>query len=227
MTLTSNQKEGLVLLDKPVSKSSFYLVSVLRRLTNIRKIGHAGTLDPFATGLMILLVGKNYTKKADTFLKLNKEYIANVKLGQNTDTYDTEGKTTFESSIEPTTLQIEEAIERFQGGYSQIPPMFSAKKVKGKKLYELARAGVEIPREPKDVQVDIELISYSYPDLKIHVKCSSGTYIRSLAYDIGQTLGCGAHLSELVRTKIGSYELKDAQTLDELDKGAPLNFGTV
>ncbi len=205
----SVKQEGLLPICKPVSKTSFSLVSILRRLTGIRTIGHAGTLDPFADGVMLLLIGKPYTRQSNQFLNQDKAYRATIHLGVTTDSYDIEGQITAQSPYIPTLLEVQEALNKFQGNILQTPPMFSAKKIQGKKLYELARKGITIERQPVPVTVHIELINYSYPKLEINVECSKGTYIRSLAYDIGIELTCGAHLSQLTRTRSGCYTLED------------------
>lgn len=207
--MNNNTPSGLLLVNKPKGKTSFSLVSAIRKICNVQKVGHAGTLDPFASGVMILLVGKNYTRLSDSFLHQDKEYIATLHLGVRTNSYDIEGETLSTSDIIPTEDQIVEVLSRFQGTISQIPPMFSAKKVQGKKLYELARKGIEIQRAPQTVTVDIQFLSYEYPYLCLKIACSKGTYIRSLAEDIGLALGCGAHLNSLTRTRSGLYSLAD------------------
>ncbi len=201
--------EGILPINKPIGKTSFSLVSSLRKLTNIKTIGHAGTLDPFASGVMILLIGKPYTKLSSSFLNQDKQYLATLHLGITTDTYDLDGQITAQSPLIPTESQLEQALLEFQGTIQQIPPMFSAKKVQGKKLYDLARKGITIPRAPITITTKIELISYIYPYIQLKVDCSKGTYIRSLAHDIGTVLGSGAHLSQLNRTKSGSFQLLD------------------
>src|SRR5665213_334884 len=201
--------EGVLPIVKPKSKMSFSLVSSLRRLTSIRTIGHAGTLDPFADGVMVLLIGKPYTQLSNKFLNQDKEYRATVCLGIITDSYDIEGQITAQNPHIPSLYDIEQTLLKFQGTILQTPPMFSAKKVDGKKLYELARKGITIEREAVPVSLRIELISYSYPYLELNVQCSKGTYIRSLAFDIGNELTCGAHLSALTRTRSGSVLLSD------------------
>lgn len=206
---TTNLIEGILLINKPKGCTSFSLVATLRRCLGVKKIGHAGTLDPFATGVMVLLVGRNYTRLSDNFLEKDKEYIAQLHLGIVTDTYDCEGAIQSQSPTIPTIEQVQEAIEQFQGDIDQIPPMYSAKKVKGKKLYELARRGIEIERAPVKVHLSIEIIHYAYPYLEIKVSCSKGTYIRSLAHDLGKVLECGAHLSALCRTRSGVFKLED------------------
>ncbi len=200
---------GILLVNKPKGKTSFSLVSALRRMYGIQKIGHAGTLDPFATGVMIMLVGKEYTRLSDRFLNQDKEYIATLRLGIRTDSFDCEGQVESSSDLVPTEQEILNVIPRFQGKILQTPPMFSAKKVQGKKLYELARKGISIEREAKEVELTIRILSYEYPYLSLHVQCSKGTYIRSLADDIGLALGCGAHLSDLTRTRCGPFHIGD------------------
>ncbi len=201
--------QGLLLVNKPKGKTSFSLVSALRRLTGVQKIGHAGTLDPFAQGVMILLVGKNFTRCSDQFLNQDKEYLAELTLGVATDSYDSEGTIVSESPYVPTLEQIETALLSFQGTLLQTPPMFSAKKVDGTRLYELARKGISIEREAVSVTMHTELISYDYPRLTLRVSCSKGTYIRSIAHDLGAMLTCGAYLSDLTRTRSGAYLLSE------------------
>lgn len=202
-------KTGILLVDKAPGSTSFHLVSLLRRLTNIQKIGHAGTLDPFATGVMVMLLGREYTCRSNEFLCSDKEYRAALKLGIATDTYDIEGQVMVRSEKIPDLKEIELALKSFCGEILQIPPMYSAKKVEGKKLYDLARKGITIERQPVKVQVKIKLISYNYPKLDIEVACSKGTYIRSLAHDIGQTLNTGAHLFELARIRSGPFHISE------------------
>lgn len=172
------------------------------------------------TGVMVMLVGKQYTKLSDTFLGADKEYTAVLKLGIETDSYDCDGQVTAESPIVPSPADIENALENFQGTVMQTPPMFSAKKVGGKKLYELARKGVTIERQPVEVRMKTELLEYSYPFLTLSVQCSKGTYIRSIAHDLGRLLGCGAHLIDLTRTRSGEYSINaciDGSILDKSD----------
>lgn len=213
--------QGILLIDKPIGKTSFSLVAALRRILGVRKIGHAGTLDPFATGVMVLLIGRNMTKLSDRFLCEDKEYLAQVHLGEATDTYDCEGTITFQSPLVPTPSEIKAIIQEFQGEIQQIPPMHSAKKVNGKKLYELARQGKVIERQPAKVTLQIEILDYHYPYLNLRVKCSKGTYIRSLADDIGKKLGCGAHLSNLKRTRSGPFKVDDCLDGSQLFIASP------
>ncbi|MBS0625457.1 MAG: tRNA pseudouridine(55) synthase TruB [Verrucomicrobia bacterium] len=207
--MNREQPKGILLVDKSPGSTSFHIVAQLRRLLKIEKIGHAGTLDPFATGVMVMLIGRDYTRRSDEFLCNDKAYRATLRLGVSTDSYDIEGQVTSQSDKVPTPDEVSLAIATFQGKVSQVPPMFSAKKIQGKKLYELARKGIEIERQPVLVELKTKLIRYEYPELEIEVECSKGTYIRSLAHDIGQMLGCGAHLSSLVRLRSGQFRLED------------------
>ncbi len=195
------------------------MVGYLRKVTNIKKIGHAGTLDPFATGLLIIGIGRDATKQLDEFQKLPKTYIATLRLGATSDTYDRTGKIT-ETTVPDKIISEKDILITFQyfiGKQNQIPPMYSAKKVNGKKLYELARKGIEITRKPNKIEIfSIELLSFDYPYLKIQVHCSSGTYIRSLAHDIGQKLGVTAYCDELERTAIGKYTVVQAHDPKEI-----------
>ena len=204
---TIEKLSGILLIDKPKGKMSFSLVSRLRKLLGVKKIGHAGTLDPFATGVMVMLIGKEFTKLSDTFLANDKEYIATLKLGVTTDSYDCDGEISNTSDFIPSQEMIEAAVAKFQGKISQIPPMFSAKKIQGKKLYDLARKGVTIERQPVEVMVKTTLIEYNYPFLILNVYCSKGTYIRSIADELGKILTCGAHLIDLKRTKSGAFTI--------------------
>jgi len=218
-----NAQEGFILINKPAGITSHDVVDKLREITRIKKIGHAGTLDPFATGLLILGIGREFTKKLSIFQKKDKEYIATLRLGAESDTFDKEGKIV-EKKVKkiPERKEIEEVLKNFLGEIEQIPPAFSAKKIKGKKLYELARRGIKVKPKPQKVKIyEISILEYEFPYLKIKVKCSSGTYIRSLANDIGKKLGCGAYIEELIRTKIGEFSVEKAI---ELSKLTPQNW---
>ena len=171
-TLPTKISEGVLLVDKPEGKTSFSLVTALRKLTRIETIGHAGTLDPFATGLMVMLIGKNFTRLSQTYLCQDKEYVCKLHLGITTDSYDCDGKTTATSPLIPTLADIEKALLSFQGEIQQTPPMFSAKKVDGKKLYELARKGITIERKAAAVKVTSEFLAYEYPYLIVRFKCT-------------------------------------------------------
>jgi tRNA pseudouridine55 synthase len=200
---------GILLIDKPRGRSSFSLIPGLRKVTGVKTIGHAGTLDPFATGVMVMLVGKQFTQMSQKFLSDEKEYEATLLLGSATDTFDCDGKIVERAEKVPTPEEIETCLKKFQGTLLQTPPMFSAKKIQGKKLYELARKGVTVERKQVPVQVKTTLLSYEYPHLKLHFVCSKGTYVRSLADEIGKELGCLAHLSALTRLRSGAFHLKE------------------
>lgn len=204
-------KEGILLVDKPSGCLSFRLVTVTRRLLGVQKVGHAGTLDPLATGVMVLLVGKKYTQQAEKLIADDKEYRATVCLGAETDTCDADGKVTVRSAAVdfPDLAAIEMGLRRFQGWQDQVPPMFSAKKVQGKKLYELARRGIEIERAAVSVYMEIELLGYEPPFVHLDIRCSKGTYIRSLARDLGEMLGCYGHLSALQRRRSGCFGIEE------------------
>lgn len=211
--------EGILPIDKPRGRSSFSLIPSLRKKLQVQKIGHSGTLDPIASGVLIFLIGKNYTKLQGELMKADKEYTATLFLGVATDTYDTEGKITHTSMHKPTLEQIAEALESFQGEILQLPPMFSAKKQKGKRLYSLARSGITVVRESVPVWMRVSLQSYSYPYLYLHIHCSSGTYIRSIANDLGNLLGCYAHIEELCRTRCGKFSLSNCVSFTEIIQG--------
>jgi tRNA pseudouridine55 synthase len=201
--------EGILLLNKPVGKTAFHLVSMLRKATRVKTIGHAGTLDPFATGVMVMLIGRPFTQLSNRFLEQDKEYETIVRLGISTDSYDCDGQETGKSDLVPSFEDVEQALLQFQGTIQQIPPMFSAKKIGGKKLYDLARKGIEIERQPVSLTVKTQLLAYNYPNLQLRISCSKGTYIRSIAHDLGKLLGCGAHLTSLTRLRSGPFLLKD------------------
>lgn len=216
-----SELQGLLLVNKPQGRTSFSLVAALRRILGVKKIGHAGTLDPMATGVMVMLVGSNYTRLSNQFLNDDKEYIAEITLGIETDTYDAEGTVLNRSDEVLSEEQIHKALEDFQGDILQVPPMYSAKKINGRKLYELARQGREVEREAVKVNIQATVQGYHYPILRLHVKCSKGTYVRSIAHDLGKKLGCGAHLSALSRVRSGKFQLADC-----ID-GAMLNLSTL
>lgn len=214
----------MLLINKPPGMTSHDVVDRVRVATNERRVGHAGTLDPFAEGLLIVLVGREETKRQAEFMKLDKVYEATFVLGEERDTDDATGKLRSSFSSEktneaPTRSVIKEVMQNFVGEIDQMPPAYSAKKIKGKKAYELARAGIEPELKPKKITIyNLEILDYQWPELKIRTKVSSGTYIRALARDIGRELQTGAYVKELKRTSIGKYKLKDAKGLDELGK---------
>jgi tRNA pseudouridine55 synthase len=209
----------ILLIDKPKDWTSFDVVAKIRGVYTKKegkkvKVGHAGTLDPFATGLLIVLLGQA-TKDQDSYMKQDKEYEATLRLGKTSTTGDPEGEIKEVSELVPDIKDIERVLSEFVGEISQTPPAFSAIKVDGKRAYKLAREGKEVKIEPRKVTIySIELLSYEYPNLKILVKCSSGTYIRTLGEDIGGSLKCGAYLTDLRRTAIGEYKVSDARPID-------------
>lgn len=207
MEVATEIKEGILLIDKPQGRTSFSLIRALVRLIGVKKIGHAGTLDPFATGVMVMLIGRRFTRLSDVLLFEDKEYSAIAYLGTTTDSYDCDGKVVGTSKKVPTMEEIQKAVSYFQGEIQQIPPMFSAKKVQGKKLYEYARKGLSIERKSATVQVCLQVTNYEYPRLHFTVRCSKGTYIRSIAHELGNMLGCGAYLEELRRLRSGSFSI--------------------
>ena len=214
--------EGILLVDKPIGCTSFAMVAKARRKFGVKKIGHGGTLDPFASGLLVLLVGRSYTKRASEFLEGDKEYQARLFLGTATDTFDLDGTPTDVSDYVPTQQEIETVVASFQGPQLQVPPMFSAKKIAGKRLYELAREGKVVERAAVQVDIAISNIRYEFPYLDILVRCSKGTYIRSLAHDIGRSLGTFAHLVALRRTRSGNFAVTDACTAESLQDPASI-----
>lgn len=211
--------EGILLVHKPTGMTSHDVVARVRRKFNIKKVGHAGTLDPLATGLLIMLIGKA-TKQFDRFMSFDKAYRAQMILGQVTDSADTQGQILSQKPIGGIDLtMIENAALKFKGEIKQVPPMVSAVKVNGKKLYELARQGIEIQRQPRLIRIDtLDVQKFQAPHVDIFVRCSKGTYIRQLAADIGDELRCGACISAIERTEIGPYHLDDAVELDKINE---------
>lgn len=213
--------DGILFIDKPAGMTSFGVVARVRRILSQQnskkmKVGHTGTLDPFATGLMILCIGKE-TKNAMTYTKLDKVYDATIRLGQTSSTGDPEGEVADVSDRRPSKQDIEKVLETFIGEIMQQPPIFSALKIGGQRAYKLARSGkdFEIPKRPVAIH-SLELVDYNYPELKIRTHVSSGTYIRSLASDIGEALQTGAYCIELRRLKIADWDVEQAQALASL-----------
>ena len=215
----------LLLIDKPKGWTSFDVVNKVRGLIrhkyNIKKIkvGHSGTLDPMATGLLLICTG-SWTKELHHLTGLDKKYTGLITLGIETDSYDAEGKETDRREVPPlTTDDITKHLQPFFGEFEQLPPIFSAIKKDGKPLYELARAGKEVKTEARRVKVyDLQVMNYAPPVVEIMVHCGSGFYVRSLAHDLGEQIGCGAHLSGLIRTDVGEYQLKDAFSVEDVIK---------
>lgn len=210
--------DGIINVRKEKGFTSHDVVAKLRGITRQKKIGHTGTLDPDATGVLPVCFGKA-TKLCDMLTEKEKAYEAVLLLGKTTDTQDISGEVKKECSVEGITQdQVRETILSFVGEYDQIPPMYSALKVNGKKLYELAREGVEIERKPRKIQIyRIEIREINLPEVRFEVWCSKGTYIRTLCNDIGEKLGCGGCMSSLIRTKSGIFTLEESKSLDEIE----------
>lgn len=210
-------EEGrVILINKPLEWTSFDVVRKIRNIIKIKKVGHAGTLDPLATGLLIVCTGK-FTKKINEYMAQEKEYTGTFTLGAVTPTFDLESEPeNFQSINEVTEETIIETSKKFLGEIMQLPPIHSAIKQKGKPVYLLARKGVEVIMEPRKITIhSFEITSISLPVISFKVVCTTGTYIRSLANDFGAALGCGAYLSSLCRTRIGNFTLKEALSIDE------------
>ena len=207
---------GFLLLDKPIGMTSNEALQRTKRLFNARKAGHSGSLDPIATGLLPLCFGEA-TKMAQFLLDADKRYWAIFKLGEATTTYDAEGEVTVSRPVKVNKSDVAMAITEFQGKIKQIPPMYSAVKQGGQPLYKLARQGIEVERQPREVNIfEMKLVDLRGDQLEVEVHCSKGTYIRTLAHDIGEKLGCGAHVTQLRRLSVGGFNLEQAVTLDTL-----------
>jgi len=202
---------GILNVDKPKGLTSHDVVDLVRRAARQKKVGHAGTLDPIATGVLPLCLG-NATKLSEYLTAEEKEYRLVCRLGIVTDTQDITGEVQEEHDASGVTqAHVEKVLEDFRGTIQQIPPMVSAKRHKGKRLYDLARQGIEVEREPVEVRVnELELLSFSNPDIQLRAVCSKGTYVRTLCHDIGRSLGCGGAMAELVRTRCGTLEVEDS-----------------
>ncbi len=209
--------EGILNIDKPQWLSSHDVVARVRRICGTRRVGHAGTLDPLATGVLLVCVGRA-TRLSEYLMGQQKTYKATVRLGQTTNTYDAEGDVEEERPfVHTSSSDIEDSLNAFRGPIEQLPPIYSAIKVKGQPMYKLARQGKEVERRPRPVTIyKLDLLDWTPPFLKLHVVCSTGTYIRSLAHDIGQRLGCGGHITELRRTAVGDFAVSDAVSLETL-----------
>lgn len=215
------QEDSILLVDKPSAMTSFGVVARVRRQLREHfgkkvKVGHTGTLDPFATGLMIIVTGKK-CRDAMQYSKLDKVYEATVRLGQTSTTGDPEGELTNISDREPSRAEVEAALRQFEGIITQRPPVFSAIKINGQRAYKLARQGIEVEVPERQVTIySIELLDYTYPNIRLRAHVGSGTYIRTLAEDIGKVLETGAYCSELRRTKVGEWSVADAVLVDEV-----------
>jgi tRNA pseudouridine55 synthase len=217
---TNTAEEGrVILINKPLKWTSFDAVNKLRYILKMKKIGHAGTLDPLATGLLIICTGK-FTKRIEEFMGMEKEYTGTFVIGQTTPSYDLETEVSEKKDISKITSgNIQVTTTSLTGKISQLPPMHSAIRVGGKRAYHFARDGKEIKLEPRDVEIkEFEITKINLPEVQFRIVCSKGTYIRSIARDFGITLGVGAYLSELCRTRIGNFKLEDAVSFEDIVK---------
>ena len=209
---------GIVIVDKEKGYTSHDVVNVIRKIFQTRKVGHTGTLDPDATGVLPICIGKG-TKVCDMLTFSDKEYVARVRLGVETDTQDISGEVIKESPVNVSLEELENTKEKFVGDIMQIPPMYSAIKIGGKKLCDLARKGIEVERKPRPVTIySIDISDFDGKEFDMRVACSKGTYIRTLCHDIGKTLGCGAVMTQLRRTKASIFSIENAHTLESLKK---------
>ncbi|MDF1563560.1 MAG: tRNA pseudouridine(55) synthase TruB [Deltaproteobacteria bacterium] len=207
---------GILVVDKPRGPTSHDIVSSVRRFLKVKRAGHTGTLDPMAEGVLVVCLGEA-TKLAGHLTDTDKGYECTVRLGVSTDSHDATGEVLEERPVEVEREQVEEALEAFRGQIAQVPPMFSALKKDGRRLYELAREGETVEREPRIVTIHaLELKRFEPPELDLSIQCSKGTYIRTLAHDLGEALGCGAHLSALVRSRVGAFTLEQAVSLERI-----------
>ncbi|MDW8225755.1 MAG: tRNA pseudouridine(55) synthase TruB [Bacteroidota bacterium] len=217
---------AFVLIDKPYGCTSFDVVAFVRSQARLRRVGHAGTLDPLATGLLVLGIGKA-TKALPAFQQMSKTYVATLKLGAVTETGDAEApEHLFSSEVTITEEQLQHVLQRFRGVIEQIPPPFAAVKYCGQRSYHLARAGILVPPKPRTVLIaELELLQVVLPYIRLRLVCSTGTYVRALARDIGIALGCGAYIVELRRTAIGNYRVEDALSPEEFAHCAAYHAG--
>lgn len=222
MRAPAPEYDGVLLIDKPTDHTSHDVVARLRGILKMKRIGHAGTLDPMATGLLVMLLGKA-TKLSQYLMSVEKEYTGTIKLGESTNTQDAEGEIVSSAPVPALSEDdVRKALAGFLGDQYQTPPMFSAIKIGGKPLYKSARAGEEVEREPRFIRViSYELTRWQSPFIDFRVLCTKGTYVRTLAHDLGQRLGCGAHLTALRRVASGALDLSRAVTLEQVQKMTP------
>ena len=210
---------GILIVDKPVGPTSHKIVSIVRHGTSVRKVGHAGTLDPRASGVLVLCIG-SATRLSEYLSISSKRYEAVIQFGSSTQTYDAEGDVVRLTGAAPSDEDILEVLPEFRGEIEQIPPPYSAIKIKGQKAYDLARSGQDVELEARKITVHhLELMSYDPPNLALDIECTAGTYIRSIAHDLGERLSTGAHLASLRRTKAGPFTLDDSTSMMELEEG--------
>jgi len=223
--VVQNTFQGIVLINKPAGITSHDVVGFVRRTLKMRRIGHAGTLDPMATGVLVILVGAS-TKLFDKFVAFDKTYRATLRLGLKTTTADIMGKTLVERPYDGIDeAAILKVFKQFTGDIVQKPPMVSAVKHQGERLYKIARQGIEVERIGRPVRIDeLRILECRFPDVEFLMSCSKGTYVRQLAEDVGEVLGCGACISQIERTKVGPFDIKDAVTMENLNEGHILKW---
>lgn len=215
---------GLLIVNKPVGPTSHDIVYKVRKWSGERRVGHTGTLDPLASGVLIICLG-TATRISEYILHSDKRYTATVRLGQTTATYDSQGAILEQKPVDLAREQIESALSQYRGTITQKPPAYSAIQVGGKRAYEMARDGEEVDLKARTITIhSLNLVSWTEPDLTLDITCSSGTYIRSIAHDLGQDLGCGGHIAGLIRTATGPFSLDDAHDLSDLQNLRPLGF---
>jgi tRNA pseudouridine55 synthase len=214
--------EGILLVDKPQGITSHDVVAKMRRVFHMKKVGHAGTLDPMATGMLLILIGKA-TKASQYLMSMDKEYAGRVKLGVITDSQDADGEILEERPVpELSEAQVLTEMKSFLGDQYQTPPMFSAKKINGQKLYKLARQGKTVEREPRVIHISrFDITKFALPEISFIVGTSKGAYVRTIAHDLGERFGCGGHLNELRRTAVGQFRVEKASTIEELENMSP------
>ena len=212
-------KDGILIIDKPSGVTSHDIVELIRKKLKVRKVGHSGTLDPVATGVLVLLIGKA-TKLFSKFVHFDKEYEATLRLGIVTSTGDSQGKILCENEVSHVTEdQIKEVFAQFVGERQQVPPMVSAIKHQGKRLYELARRGIEVDRKPRPIKIyDLKIMRTDFPEIDFYVKCSKGTYIRRLGEEIGEKLGVGGMISRIRRISLGPFHIQEAVRIEDVDE---------
>lgn len=219
--------DGILIVNKPAGITSHDVVDFIRRKFNMKRVGHAGTLDPMATGVLVMLLGKA-TKLSNTFASDDKVYVAKAFFGKRTDTQDAQGKVVEEKNVDTLDIEaIKKALDNFKGEIEQIPPMVSAIKYKGKKLYQLARSGKTVKREPRKITISaIEVLDFKFPELTFRVRCSKGTYVRTLCEDLGRALGAPSHMSGLVRSASGNFLLEDSKAMDEVHEKDIISYSS-
>jgi len=211
--------KNIIAIWKPKGPTSHDMVYKVRKITGEKKVGHAGTLDPLAEGILVMGITRDGTKQLSELVKKEKEYLATVKLGEVSTTDDDEGEKSTTSDRRPSREEVEEILPKFTGKIMQVPPVFSAIKVSGKRAYDEARKGKEIELEPREILIkEIELIKYEYPLVELRIVTGPGAYIRSIARDLGQELQAGGYLANLIRTRVGDFSKNEAFTLEELEK---------